>query len=99
LHRQEVKVVNSNSDFHVEDLKAMLRKKFISLRIFERQYNIPSRSASAALYRPHAAAEKAISRALQIPASKIWPSRYHSNGRRLSVQPSENYRAARGKAA
>ncbi len=92
-------MVNGNTDFHVEDLKAALRKKFGSLRLFERRYNIPGRSASAALYRPHRMAEAAIARALQIPAHQIWPNRYRADGRRLPIQPSENYAPAKGRRA
>lgn len=78
---------------HAEDVKAKLRKKFGSLRRFEQRYNIPCRSASAALIRPHRQAEIAISKALAISASLIWPSRYNQKtGLRLSRQPLANYR-------
>lgn len=83
-------------DFHIEDLKAQLRKQFGSLRKFERTYNIPRYSASAALRRPHQRAEAAVAKALGIAPHVIWPSRYRSNGERHPVQPRQNYAPARG---
>lgn len=84
-------MVTSDGDIHAEDVKAALRKKFGSLRRFERLYRIPGNSASAALRRPHRMAESAIIKALGVRGNMLWPERYASNGRRLTVQPPENY--------
>lgn len=85
------------TDLHPEDLKAELRKKFGSLRRFERQYGLPPFSAKDALRRPQEAAEAVIAGALGRPAHHIWPSRYAKDGTRLSPQPSANYVPARGR--
>lgn len=82
---------------HPEMLKAELRIRYGSLRKFELQHRLPINSVVAAIRRPHRAAEKAIARALDVPAVQIWPTRYHANGRRLSKQPTINYTSARGK--
>lgn len=89
-------MVTNTVENHPEMIKAHLRRRFGSLLRFERLYRIPASSASAAIRRPHCAAEKAISKALGLPAASIWPDRYSSNGRRLIRQPSENYASARG---
>lgn len=83
-------------DIHAEDLKAKIRKRFGSIQKLERLYRIPANSAVAALRRPHRRAETAIAKALGERPERIWPSRYDDCGRRLSPQPSENYRSARG---
>ena len=84
------------TDLHPEDLKARLRKRFGSLRAFERQYGLPALCVQAAIRRPHRQAEAVIAAALDMPAARIWPSRYDARGNRLTPQPSSNYAPARG---
>ena len=76
---------------HREDLKAKLRKRFVTLGAFERQFRLPASSVAAAMRRPHSRAESAIAKALDVPAWVIWPDRYDGNGRRLNPQPPKNY--------
>lgn len=86
-----------NTDQHPEDLKALLRKQFGTLRAFERQHGLPVQAANAALKRPHDLAEAAIAAALGKHPADLWPSRYDAAGNRLSPQPPANYAHARGR--
>lgn len=79
-------------DLHPEDIKAKIRKKGATLASIGRSAGIDRRNMTNALVLPHKAAEAAIASFLDIPAYRIWPSRYHADGRRKKPQPAENYR-------
>ena len=63
----------------------------LTLLDIDRKYRLPRGTAGTTLREPNLAGEKAIAKAVKVKAFELWPSRYHSNGRRKSPQPSENY--------
>lgn len=67
----------------------------ITLAEIDKKYSLPSGTAGNAVHEPHAAGERAIAAALKTRPHLLWFSRYHSDGRRLTPQPSENYRNGR----
>lgn len=72
-------------DWHPEDIKAAVRKTGISLDALSRASDLPDHSCRRALYEPAMAGEEAIAARLGVPARQIWPSRFDSEGRRLSM--------------
>jgi Ner family transcriptional regulator len=67
-------------DWHPEDVKAMVRKRGITLRQLSTDNNLRPRACSAALHRPHFAAELVIAEFLGLSPRQIWPSRFDAAG-------------------
>ncbi|MBD8686607.1 MULTISPECIES: helix-turn-helix domain-containing protein [unclassified Rhizobium] len=78
---------------------ARIKGKLIVARLklaeIDKKYSLPAGTAGNAVYEPHVAGERAIAAALNTRPHLLWFSRYHSNGERLSPQPSANYRNGR----
>lgn len=73
----------TQSDWHNADIIASVRKcTGLSLRKLSIESGLNQQSCQQALQRPYLKAEIAISKAVQVPASEIWPSRYNSDGSR-----------------
>ncbi|MEA3533687.1 helix-turn-helix domain-containing protein [Rhizobium sp. CC-YZS058] len=67
----------------------------LTLAEIDKAYNLPAGTAGNAVHEPHLAGERAIAAALKTRPELLWFTRYHSDGHRLSPQPSENYRHGR----
>ncbi|QIX94762.1 helix-turn-helix transcriptional regulator [Cedecea sp. FDAARGOS_727] len=63
-------------DWHQADIIAALRKKGTSLAAVSREAGLSSSTLANALSRPWAKGEMLIGKAIGVPASTIWPSRY-----------------------
>ena len=72
-------------------VKGRLTLAGFSLLDIDRQFDLPRGTAGTTLREPNAAGERAIAAALKTRAHLLWRSRYHSDGRRLSPQPANNY--------
>lgn len=64
-------------DWHSADIIAAIKKKGSSLSAISRQAGLNSSTLNNALSRRWPKGEKIIAEFLDIPASEIWPSRYH----------------------
>ncbi len=62
-----------------------------SLLEVDRQYGLPRGTAGTTLREPNLAGERAIAAILKSRPHLLWRSRYHSDGRRKTPQPAENY--------
>lgn len=62
----------------------------------DRKHDLPPGTIATAMSRPHREGERIISNLLKRPASLIWPSRFDTQGNRLSPQPVENYKPNEG---
>lgn len=82
-------------DWHPEDIKAAVRKRGQTLAGIARRAGLNEAATRLALTLPRAGAEQAIADLLGIHPKIIWPSRYHSDGKRMRPQPLENYRPRR----
>ncbi|CUX41355.1 conserved hypothetical protein [Agrobacterium deltaense Zutra 3/1] len=76
-------------------IKGKLIVAKITLAEIDKKYCLPTGTAGNAVHEPHAAGERAIAAALKTRPHLLWFSRYMPDGRRLSPQPSENYRNGR----
>lgn len=72
-------------------VKSRLTLAGFSLLDVDRLYQLPRGTAGTTLREPNAAGERAIAAVLKTRPHLIWRSRYHSDGRRKSPQPAENY--------
>ncbi len=80
------------SDMLPADIKHALAQKGKSYADVDRQFGLPESTASNSAKKSQSpAGEVAIAAVLGIKPSKIWPSRYDRNGKRLIPQPSANY--------
>lgn len=85
-----------HKDWHKADIIAALRKKGTSLAAVSREAGLSSSTLANALSRPWAKGEMLISKAIGIPASTIWPSRYfdpvtqHPVARPMRLQKNED---------
>lgn len=70
-------VLNEN-DWHRADIVAELRKRGLSLRKLSVNAGLGRDTLKNALDRNWPKGEQIIADALNVPPSKIWPSRYHS---------------------
>lgn len=84
----EKMVTKAYDSMDAEDIKAALGKKGLNLAMLAERAGPPMtrQKLAAALVRPYEAPEKIIADALGIPASQIWPQRYHRNGLRKKPQ-------------
>jgi Ner family transcriptional regulator len=72
----------SPGDWHPAEVVAALRMKGISLRQLALLNGYTNaNSLTSALRRPYPLAEALIAEAIGIPAPRIWPSRYGSDGK------------------
>ena len=83
-----------SQDWHPEDIKAAIRKRGSTLAAIARGEGMSRQALAMTLVRPGEAGEGLISAFLNVPASVIWPSRYHASGKRKRPQPAVNYRFA-----
>lgn len=89
-------------DWHPEDIKYGLRKRFGTLAKFAEDAGLSPSQVSSAIYgRTSAAVEAAIADALGVAPSEIWPSRFKDGSRILfratngaAAAPRSNRRAA-----
>ena len=63
----------------------------LTLLDIDRRYKLPRGTAGTTLREPNVAGEKGNRKGRQGKGVELWPSRYHTNGRRKSPQPRENY--------
>lgn len=75
----------------MSQVKAKLIIAGFSLLDIDREYALPRGTAGTTLREPNAAGERAIAAALRCRPHLLWRTRYHSDGRRKTPQPSENY--------
>lgn len=68
--------MNMDSDWHPADIIAGLRKRRTTLAAVSREAGLGSSTLANALARPWAKGEMIIAKALGVPPSAIWPSRY-----------------------
>lgn len=74
---------------HPEDVKAALRKRFGTIREFERDRGLPEKSVHDVLRgRPNARVTKAVEDAINISSSQDWPQSESSddNGERVPAR-------------
>ena len=72
-------------------IKGRLLTAGLSLLGIDREYSLARGTAGTSLREPNINGERAIAAALHTYPHLLWRSRYHSDGRRKSPQPSENY--------
>lgn len=72
-------------------VKSRLTLAGFSLLEVDRLYDLPRGTAGTTLREPNIAGERAIAAALKSRPHLLWRSRYHSDGRRKTPQPAENY--------
>ncbi len=73
-------------------VKEKLTLAGFSLYDVDREYGLARGTAGTTLREPNAAGERAIAAALKTRPHLLWRTRYHADGRRLSPQPSENWK-------
>ncbi len=75
-----------SDDRILEALKIKERLALFGLTLsdVDRLYTLAPSTARVTLVQPNKAGENAISAALGMPASDLWPSRYHKTGQRRS---------------
>jgi len=71
--------------WHLEDIKAALRKKFGSLSDLSASWGLDRSAIASALRRPNNSkrVERLISDALQVPLHVLWPDRWLPDGNPL----------------
>lgn len=72
-----------DNDWHPADIIAGLRKRKTTLAAVSREAGLGSSTLANALARPWAKGEMIIAKALGVPPSAIWPSRYFDEAHRL----------------
>lgn len=80
-----------NRDWHREDLKAAVRKRGTTIAALASRHGIKPSALLRTLVVPRESGERIISDFIGVPPQRIWPSRYHKDGRRKRPQPRENY--------
>lgn len=72
--------------WHIEDIKAELRKRHGSLAALSRLWGLNPRAISVALAQPgHSrATEKRVAAALEVLPHELWPTRWSSDGSPIS---------------
>lgn len=69
-----------SQDWHRADIVAAIWKRGGSLQRLSRQHGYRPDSLNQALHHPWPKAERLIAEFIGVPARRIWPSRYHSDG-------------------
>lgn len=72
-------------------IKRLLADAGLILLGIDREYGLARGTCGNALQQANLAGERAIAAALRRRPEHLWRTRYHSDGRRLSPQPKENY--------
>jgi lambda repressor-like predicted transcriptional regulator len=80
------------SDKRPEEIRYLLNCEGLTFADVARECGLPESTVRTATRKPSIEGEWAIAYFLGLPASKIWPSRYDSNGERLKPQPAVNYK-------
>ncbi|QLK61089.1 transcriptional regulator [Enterobacteriaceae bacterium Kacie_13] len=75
-----------NQDWHPADIIAALRKKGTTLAAVSRAAGLSSSTLSNALSRPWPKGEMLIGKAIGLPPSAIWPSRYYDERTKMFVE-------------
>ncbi len=83
--------MSKKRDWTPAKIKYELAKQGLTLYAVSLNAGLHKRACSNAAQDPHVKGELAISEALGIHPSIIWPSRYTKDGERLKPQPSRNY--------
>ncbi len=74
-------------DMDPEDIKGALRKRGATLASVARRAGTSKQTMAMAIRaRFSERAERAIAETLNLQAHKIWPSRYHANGKRIRLR-------------
>ncbi len=69
-------------DIRAVRIKCMILRKGMTLKSLSLKAGLSSRACSKALTAPFPAAEEAIAEFLGVPAQKLWPSRFNTDGSR-----------------
>lgn len=78
-------------DKRPEEIRYLLNRKGLTFADVARECDLPESTVRTATRKPSIEGEWAIAYFLDLPACKIWPSRYDANGVRLKPQPAANY--------
>jgi Ner family transcriptional regulator len=74
-------MVEQPDGWHLEDIKAAVRKKGITLKALAIAHGLEPTATKQALRRPHTKGERAIAAVLGVAPQLIWPDRYEEDGR------------------
>lgn len=88
------KMRQCSRDWHREDVKAAVRKRGTTIAALAGLHGLKPQALLRTLVVPREAGERIISEFIGVPPQRIWPSRYHKDGRRKRPQPRENYSIA-----
>ncbi len=83
MNHTKAKKINVKSPWHIEQVKAAIRMRGMSLKDLALQNNLPAAAISFALSNPHRPAETAVSEFLGVPLHELWPDRWTADGRRI----------------
>jgi Ner family transcriptional regulator len=78
-------------DMSPDRIKYNLSKLGLNYADLDKKFNLPNNTANKSTRYPHQKGEDAIAVTLGLRPYQIWPSRYASQGIRLTPQPSANY--------
>ncbi len=83
MTRTETAVPPSPADWHPEDIKALIRKRFGSLAALGSAWGMSRQSISGAILNPNCSAklERRIAEALNMKPQTLWPSRWQEDGK------------------
>lgn len=99
MHREAIADKTTQSErrrlAEVAKIKGLLIIARLTLAEIDKSYGLPAGTAGNAVHEPHVAGERAIAAALKTRPHLLWRTRYFSDGRRMTPQPTENYRHAR----
>ena len=70
----------AQKDWHKADIKAALEKANYTLRELSRLHQMSPAYFREALHRPIPRAQEILAAVIGVPAQKIWPSRYETDG-------------------
>ena len=78
-------MAQQNAGWHQENIKAELRKRFGSLRLFAQAQQVSKQAVSGALASPTRSSrvELLIASALEVPPHLLWPDRWTSDGKKI----------------
>lgn len=72
-------------------IKRLLAEAGLTLVGIDEEYKLAKGTCGNTLQQANIAGERAIAAALRRRPEHLWRTRYHSDGRRMSPQPQENY--------
>ncbi|MBE0529494.1 MAG: helix-turn-helix domain-containing protein [Rhodospirillales bacterium] len=73
------------------EIRYLLNQAGLTFAEVDRDHGLKTGTARATARYPHRAGEHAIAKALGVPPTELWPSRYRTDGQRLKPQPAANY--------